>query len=303
MSEAANQIVGIGWRRPELAEAFLRESPGRHSHLSGWAPALSVCNRGNRWHWRISLEFKSGSRQILAPSMRVCLGLVFLLLSGWTASAQVALGRLPQVSHAGETYISLKEWARSSDFEIYWSKRDRELLVSNRAYKLEFGVDSRRVLVNGLSVWLSLPIYAKDGVPYIGVVDVQTLLHPLIYPPRCSPGCAVKTIVLDPGHGGKDPGNHDPSGNQEKRYTLLLAKEVMAQLTKAGLKAVLTRGSDTYVDRDERPAMATREKADLFVSLHFNSTLGGKSLAKGIETYCLTPVGEGSTNGRGGRRG
>ena len=86
---------------------------------------------------------------------------------------------------------------------------------------------------------------------------------------------------------------------QEKTYTLLLAQEIRQQLARAGLKATLTRNTDTFIELPDRPDTANRQKADLFVSLHFNSTETGRNEVHGAETYCLTPAGASSTNARG----
>jgi len=78
-----------------------------------------------------------------------------------------------------------------------------------------------------------------------------------------------------------------------------LASELRDQLQKAGFKVILTRDRDVYVDLPERPDLANRRGADLFVSLHFNATEVGKDEVSGPETYCITPVGASSTNARG----
>ena len=108
----------------------------------------------------------------------------------------------------------------------------------------------------------------------------------------------LKTICLDPGHGGKDTGNHT-FWHSEKTYTLALASELRDQLQKAGFNVVLTRTKDTYVELSDRVALANRRGADLFVSLHFNATETGSTDVEGPETYCITPVGASSTNARG----
>ena len=115
---------------------------------------------------------------------------------------------------------------------------------------------------------------------------------------RNQPGAKVRTVCLDPGHGGKDPGN-EVGSNQEKQHTLLLAKEVRAQLARAGLKVTLTRSTDSFVELPARPELAKRRSADLFVSLHFNAAEAGRSTVQGAEVYCLTPAGASSTNARG----
>lgn len=87
--------------------------------------------------------------------------------------------------------------------------------------------------------------------------------------------------------------------NLEKEFTLLLAQEVRQQLNRAGLKATLTRTSDSFVDLGTRPEVAKRRGADLFVSLHFNAAENSPGSVKGAEVYCLTPPGAFSTNSRG----
>ena len=71
------------------------------------------------------------------------------------------------------------------------------------------------------------------------------------------------------------------------------------QLVRAGLKVTLTRSTDAFVELPERPDLARRQKADLLVSLHFNSTDTGRNEVHGAEVYCLTPAGASSTNARG----
>ena len=63
------------------------------------------------------------------------------------------------------------------------------------------------------------------------------------------------------------------SGRQEKSYTLLLAQDVREELKRVGLRSTMTRYGDSFVGLDDRPAAARIRKADLFVSLHFNSAL------------------------------
>jgi N-acetylmuramoyl-L-alanine amidase len=98
----------------------------------------------------------------------------------------------------------------------------------------------------------------------------------------------IHTIVIDPGHGGVEVGAIGPSGIQEKELTLQLARELEAKLTqRLGVRVVLTRNEDALVPLDMRPAVANQNKADLFISIHLNSSLG--SGAYGTETYFLSP--------------
>jgi N-acetylmuramoyl-L-alanine amidase len=136
----------------------------------------------------------------------------------------------------------------------------------------------------------------RNGEAYISPLDLRTAVHPLLYPARNDPKQKLKTICIDPGHGGKDPGNQEGK-NQEKKYALLLAEELRKLLKDAGYKVVLTRSGDQYVDLPSRPDLAKRSKADLLVSLHFNSAPDAS--VRGVETYAMTPAFASSTNARG----
>jgi N-acetylmuramoyl-L-alanine amidase len=76
-------------------------------------------------------------------------------------------------------------------------------------------------------------------------------------------------IVIDPGHGGVDPGSIGPSRTYEKNITLSISKMLANRINaQQGFRAVLTRESDYYISPNERPRIAVREKADLMVSIH-----------------------------------
>ena len=97
-------------------------------------------------------------------------------------------------------------------------------------------------------------------------------------------GLSVKTIVIDPGHGGKDPGAVSQVG-QEKQIVLNLSKTLRDILAKKGYSVRLTRETDVYLPLRERTQFATNQKADLFISIHTNASTARS--AAGIETYYL----------------
>ena len=159
-------------------------------------------------------------------------------------------------------------------------------------------IDSRKAEINHVTVWLSVPVAQHHGIVYPSPLDLKTVVYPVLFPPKNQASVPILSACLDPGHGGKDPGNEGGRA-QEKYCTLLLAKEVSSLLNKAGFKVLLTRNTDRFVEKLDRPEFANRHRADLFVSLHYNSTEGGGNEAKGVETYCLTPPSAPSTNTRG----
>jgi N-acetylmuramoyl-L-alanine amidase len=198
----------------------------------------------------------------------------------------------------GQSYVPLADWARANGLKCFSLKRGDEIVATNRTARLVFDKYSRMVEVNGINVALSFPVAADHGALLIAQMDLNTAIRPLLFPPRFADPKRITTICLDPGHGGKDTGNHT-FWHSEKTYTLALALELRDQLQKAGFNVILTRSKDAFVELPDRPALANRRGADLFVSLHFNATPTGKDEVEGPQTYCITPVGASSTDAQG----
>lgn len=97
-------------------------------------------------------------------------------------------------------------------------------------------------------------------------------------------GLTVRTIMIDAGHGGKDPG---AMGNsiRESEMTLRLARLLGERLRKQGFNVLYTRSKDSYVALEQRAVIANNQKADLFISLHVNANKDAKT--NGLETYFL----------------
>jgi len=231
----------------------------------------------------------------MKPGNCLALFMASLLAEG----AQSAPGRLPRVALFGREYVRLDDWARANGGQVRWTVPKQDLKITLPGGPLHLTVDSRKASLKGTQIWLSAPVACKDGQAYLGAVDVVSALNPVLYPSKNPAGRRLKTIVLDPGHGGRDPGNME-GRRQEKQFTLSFAKELSELLAKAGFKVSLTRQSDSFIELPERAGIARRRGADLFLSLHFNSADGpGGSAVKGAETYCMTPVRTSSTNARG----
>jgi len=99
-------------------------------------------------------------------------------------------------------------------------------------------------------------------------------------------GLCVRRVVIDAGHGGKDPGAIGPTGLREKDVTLRLAKKVAEKLRKRlGCRVYLTRSSDKYIGLTQRTAIANSRKADIFISIHANAAKNRR--LRGVETYFL----------------
>jgi N-acetylmuramoyl-L-alanine amidase len=99
-------------------------------------------------------------------------------------------------------------------------------------------------------------------------------------------GLKVGRIVIDPGHGGHDTGTVGPSGLQEKDLVLDIALKLKTLVEeKLGSEALLTRADDTFIPLEERTAMANHSQADLFLSIHANSSHSRR--VSGVETFFL----------------
>lgn len=117
--------------------------------------------------------------------------------------------------------------------------------------------------------------------PFRLVIDVSVRSPDELREPR-----ALRRVVLDPGHGGEDPGAVGPNGLREKDVTLDIAHRAAPLLAReAGVSTLLTRDVDAYVPLDVRAAKANAFHADLFISIHFNSS--EDSGARGVMTFVL----------------
>jgi len=126
-------------------------------------------------------------------------------------------------------------------------------------------------------------------------VDSPRAARPVTPPPPPNPITGLRerhAIIIDPGHGGRDPGNPGrffPKGVFEKDVNLSIGRLLRAELIRRGIVASLTRTSDTLIDLHDRAGYC-RNDCDLFVSLHVNSLPSGRRspIANGIETYFLS---------------
>jgi N-acetylmuramoyl-L-alanine amidase len=122
--------------------------------------------------------------------------------------------------------------------------------------------------------------------PFRLVIDVSNK------PPQAAPEAAprgprsIRRVVIDPGHGGHDPGAIGPSGLREKDVTLDIAHRAAPLIARElGIVTLLTRDGDDFVALDERTARANAFQADLFVSIHCNATEDGAG--RGVMTFVL----------------
>ena len=218
-----------------------------------------------------------------------------IMFTGALDTCAVSSSASGSVYISGREHVRLSAWAKTQGLEVSWLARDKVLQLSGRSNRIVLTLNSREARINGISVWMLFPVVQRSGYVYLSRSDTLTTFGPLLAPGNSG---RIRTICLDAGHGGRDPGNRSGT-SYEKDYTLLLVNELRNLLTKAGFKVVLTRSTDVYIDLENRPAIAQKRGADLFVSLHFNAAESSRSLVKGAEVYTMTPAGAPSTNAQG----
>src|SRR5438270_10309452 len=169
----------------------------------------------------------------------------------------------------------------------------KNIKLSTEKNELQFRVDSREMLLNGVRNWLSFPVFVHEGKVLVSRIDLAKTLEPQLRPNMIKNLGRVQTIVLDPGHGGFDKGAISGYG-YEKDYALDLGRLLRPLLQARGFRVIMTRESDVFVPLEVRAQIANATHDSIFVSLHFNAT-DRDPIASGFEIYSLTPRGAPST--------
>jgi N-acetylmuramoyl-L-alanine amidase len=129
------------------------------------------------------------------------------------------------------------------------------------------------------------------GSYHISIMDLKKVIDPVLRPFKIKAAKGFDTVIIDPGHGGKDPGAVNSLGT-EANYNLKIAKLLQDNLRKRGFKVVMTRSTDVFLTLQERVKLANLYRDAIFISIHFNSVGSrARSQARGIETFTLSPVG------------
>jgi N-acetylmuramoyl-L-alanine amidase len=193
-------------------------------------------------------------------------------------------GRRPITSAKGELY--LKEACERNDILWDWDQVSEVVTLRYKGAKARAMIDSDLILIGGEKVTLSAPMRRDRGAVIIPedfqwkVIDRlrEDIISRKVYGiPK------VRKIIIDAGHGGKDPGAISRNGTKEKGIVLDIAQRLKRILQDKGVKVVMTRDSDEFISLEGRTAIAVRENTDLFVSIHANSSPARS--VYGIEVY------------------
>lgn len=184
-----------------------------------------------------------------------------------TAKAKLNEGALPQdLTIAPSKHATLQSVLISLNLDVIG---DYKLLPLNHPHRLVVDLYSK------------VPV---ESIQPTAAVEPPAVVSPQTAPARRPMQRAIKTIVIDAGHGGKDPGAMGRGGTAEKDITLkvsLLLRDLL--IKRLGTQVVMTRDRDVFVELEDRAKFANRQDADLFVSIHVNSH--PQRGTKGLEVY------------------
>lgn len=166
------------------------------------------------------------------------------------------------------------------------------VIVGNKDVSLEFGPGLREVMIGGTQCWLSHPL-RDDGKGdfLLSMMDAVKLVDPILRPTYIQGRRSVRTIVIDPGHGGHDAGTQTV-WVREADCTQLVATKLRDELARRmpDVNIIITREENQYRSEQQRVDLMSGTDAPIFISLHLNS---GRSDMRGVETYTAAPAAPG----------
>ncbi|MBQ9336232.1 MAG: N-acetylmuramoyl-L-alanine amidase [Lentisphaeria bacterium] len=207
------------------------------------------------------------------------------------AKAPAKQVQIRYIVHQSVRYVLVPDVARYYGMQVLPAKNG--ITLKSPRDRIELKYDKRQAAVNGTVIYLTAAPLVKKKQVYLDEKDFQLVIDPVIRnaPLKKHP---VKTILIDPGHGGKDEGAAGVSGLLEKNITLAIGYKLAVRLGRMGYRVFMTRIKDRTLTLQQRAGMCEKLKPDLFISVHCNAVASNPK-ANGIETYAMTPQGAAST--------
>jgi N-acetylmuramoyl-L-alanine amidase len=199
---------------------------------------------------------------------------------------------LPTIKFGKVDYVNLEDGATRLGLRLVHSVPDTTVMLKSGAQPVARLADqSRQIDLLGLRIFLGDPVKARGDTFYISRIDFEDRIVPRLRPDMCGAIPAVPHfIVIDPGHGGPDPGGINKAlGTMEKTYTLDTSLRLRKLLEAAGYKVVLTRETDVDLPKPSRAEIANVAGADFFVSVHYN-VVQHDTTTTGVEVMLFPPA-------------
>lgn len=203
---------------------------------------------------------------------------------------------VPSRTIKGVECVSVLDLANYLGLQREIKESGRLAILKGKGTSAELEGGTRDVIVNRLRVFLGHPVMLFKGNLYVSRIDFERCLAPSLRPGYgVRPLPTPKVIALDAGHGGRDHGKiNERLKINEKTFALDTAQRLKKLLEADGYRVVMTRDDDRFIELAERPAIANRAGADLFVSIHFNA-LDKDQRTSGVEVYTFAPQHQRST--------
>ncbi len=193
------------------------------------------------------------------------------------------------VSLNGQPYFALIDMCEDKGVLWDYDPLSKVLILRKNDKEFKFMAGSRMTIVGDETRELSSSVEIKDSKVYAPLEVFDIIIPPACKFPKKEGAVYLKqiqTVMLDAGHGGKDPGAIGKYGLQEKDVVLDMVRRIKNQLDNCGLKVLTTRSDDRFIPLAQRSDMANRNKADIYVSIHANAARSRR--IEGFEVYYLT---------------
>ncbi len=183
---------------------------------------------------------------------------------------------------------SLQSICQKYGIEWQWDSISQVFTFNNKGVTSKVLIGSNLVIVGDKRVILSEPVVRRDNMIVVPPDFIDKVLGSRLEKPVEIPQVAALTgkcreIMIDAGHGGKDPGARGVAGTVEKDIVFDIANRLRMGLERVGFKVTMTRDTDDFISLQRRTELATGSRADLFVSIHANASKSRK--IKGLEIY------------------
>lgn len=216
---------------------------------------------------------------------------IFISLAGCATLPREQIS-IPTFNISGKEYFPLKNLCELKGVNWQWDNLGGAVFLKNADLEARILVGSSSARINGKAIEIkSVPVFYKGVVVVptgfreeviaklikIKIQKERPVSRLLTYP--------VSKVVIDAGHGGKDPGAIGRNGVKEKDITLDVARRLKGELEDKGIDVIMTRLSNSFISLSRRCEIANSSNADLFISIHVNANRARR--IQGFEVYCL----------------
>lgn len=209
---------------------------------------------------------------------------LLLIILFFTACATTS-SRQRGIGYGSQDYMYIGDFCKKYNLQYDFDTLDDVVKIFSKEKDIRLILNSNIVYFNGSTFSLTDSPKYINGKLFVPqdlerkVLSKEPVFYKSIF--------TINTVVIDAGHGGKDPGAISYRGMKEKDLNLKIAKYLKEELEARGFKVILTRDRDVFISLQRRVNVAKRHKADIFISIHGNSNRSRR--LRGTEVYYLSP--------------